>query len=313
MIQPFEAVRAIPHLRAVDDELERRVRIDERVAQPRELLRAEHRLAGLVVHAVGRAVPAIVEQEQVDVAPARTPEDARSVGQSVARIRPVTPEQRERFAFHHVRHVGVVRPVIVVVPDRELRRRDQQSLQRRQRALPAIARCHRSRIEFVRRLEIQVVAHPHHQVGRLGGDGVEDLIAAAIGAGVPRRLGGRQEEARADRDRDVVRVVAASSRAVRATRPRAGRRRRRSCTSRALPARVPSAATRTTSSSLARRVERQCVVASVVLGAPVNADRTRRFGLHPDERARVIRVAMHDDEPRFALRSRQSHATDAPR
>src|SRR5512142_1623132 len=46
VIESLEAVDAVPHLRAVDDELQRRPRMRERIAQPLELGGAEHRLAG---------------------------------------------------------------------------------------------------------------------------------------------------------------------------------------------------------------------------------------------------------------------------
>ena len=48
------------------------------------------------------------------------------------------------------------------------------------RALAPVTCGHRRGIELVGRLEVEVVAHPHHQVRRFRGDGVEDLEAAAV-------------------------------------------------------------------------------------------------------------------------------------
>ena len=66
---------------------------------------------------------AIVEQEDVDVAEARAAEDSRRFGQAVTRIRPIASKQRECFALHRIRQVRVVRAVIVIVPDRDMRGR----------------------------------------------------------------------------------------------------------------------------------------------------------------------------------------------
>ena len=206
MIPALELVDAIPQLRAVDDDLDRRRRVDQRVLEPLELLRAEHRLVRAVQQLVRRPIVTIVQQKNVDIAEACAAKDPRRSRKAVARIRPVAAKQRERFAFHRVRQIGVVRSVIVIVPDRDVRGSRQQRLERCERALAAIARCHLRRIELVLWLEIQVVAHPHHRVGFLCRDRIENLVTAAIVLRVPDRICIGQEEARADRDRDVLRI-----------------------------------------------------------------------------------------------------------
>ncbi len=187
----------------------------------------------------------------------------------------------------------------MIVPDRELRRCDQQARKRGMRALPAVARRHRHGIELVERLEIQVVAEPQHDVRRLVGNRVEDLVAAAVRARVPRRLGRREKEARADRDRDVARL--ALRRPVRLRADGAAlhvavafdrvRGTRAGCETRE-PGEHDIVVRRA-------RVDDRFVLDAVVLGEPAKADRPRRIRLHPYERARIVGVAVHDDEPRM--------------
>jgi len=50
------------------------------------------------------------------------------------------------------------------------------------------------------------------------------------------------------------------------------------------------------------RVERQRVIAAIVLGSPANLHGTGCVRLNPDERTGVVRVAVHDDEARFRAR-----------
>ncbi len=191
----------------------------------------------------------------------------------------------------------------MIVPDRELGRSDEQALQRRKRTLPAIAGRHRCPVELVGRLEVEVVAEPDHQVGGFRRDGVEDPVAAAVGARVPRRLRRGEEEAGAERDRDVGRLLAAAPIRLRADDAFAPLAVAVDRVRRALARREPGQPGEHDVVVAGARLERRFVIEPVVRGAPADPYRAGRLRLHPQQCARVVGVAVHDDEP--GLRGRR--------
>ena len=307
----LEAARALPELAAAGDDLDAAARRrNERLLQPFELPRSEHRLVGAVRPAVRGTVVPVVEQEEHHVAVTRRAERAGRVRQAEARIRPVASEKLQRLAFQHVRRVAVVGTVVVVVPDRKVRRRGEQMLQRRERALPAVARRHRRGIEEIGLLQVEVVAQPQHQVRFLRGDRVEDLVAAAVVLARPARIGIREEEARADRERQRERLgspgpvrlrphralvlVGACAHAI--GRGRGGLEPGQ--------ARDDDALVRVGRGELLRALVR------FAFRAPAHRDRRRGVGLDPQRGAGELGGAVHDHELR-GRRARRSHAANA--
>src|SRR4051812_13066852 len=108
LVQAFEAADAIPELASAGDDLDSRTRRDQRLFQPFELRGAEHGLFGHVRIVIRKAVIAIVEQEELDVAQSRPAERAGNSGQAVTGIRPVALKKLQRFAFERIRSVRIV-------------------------------------------------------------------------------------------------------------------------------------------------------------------------------------------------------------
>ena len=212
------AVAPVPELPARGDDLERRARGDERLLQPLELGRAEHRLLRHRRIAVRVAVEAVVEQEEVDVAQGRHAEHARHARQPVGGVRPVALERLQRRALHRERAVGVVRAEVVVVPDREVRARAREPAQLRHRAVRTVAGAHALERGPLRLAEVDVVAEPEHEIGRARRDRVEDPVVAAPGRARPAEPV-VEVGARAERDREVRRLGAVLPKRLRGERP----------------------------------------------------------------------------------------------
>ena len=161
------------------------------------------------------------------------------------------------------------------------------------RALPLVPRGHRRRIEVIRATQVHVVAEPQHDVRCFRGDRIENAVLAAGERGAEQRIVVVLEEAAADGDRDVGRVLRFAPVRLRAHHAFAA-------IAVALDPIARAAAGRETRQArddcvLARRgrVERDRLLAVGALGAPAHADRSRGVGLDPDEGARHVGVAVH--------------------
>ena len=186
--RPSKRLAAVPELAAGRDELDRRARREERLLQPLELRRAEHRLLGHVGIAVGVTVGSgrrAGRARRRRSAPSRTRRERRaghssdsasSAGRASAFRPSARTSRRCRWARNRDRRGWRGAPCAV-----------SKLLQRREAPRLSIARRHRRRIEQVRRLQVDVVAEPEHEVRRFGGDGVEDLVVAAAVRGRPDR------------------------------------------------------------------------------------------------------------------------------
>ncbi len=133
----------------------------ELLGEPRVLAGAEHGLFRGVQVLARVAVPSVVDDEELDLAPGGGVEDPLDVGQPEGRIRPVFQEDLVGALFDRVGPIVVVEPVIVVVPNRQIRGVVDQRLQTPNLALSAVLLAQDVRVEGV---AIDVVADPEEDI-----------------------------------------------------------------------------------------------------------------------------------------------------
>ena len=178
---PDLLIRAVvDHLAAAHDDLEGGRAGCQAVEEPGELGLAKQRLGVVVGRLPVGPVVAVVEHEELGVAPDKAGEDTRGVGEAVARVGPEGGKGVERRLLEGVAPRGIVGAVVVVVPGGDVVGRGQQRLQLGRAAAVGVAIGEAVGRLPVHLAEVDVVAKPEHQVGLLARHAPEDLILAAV-------------------------------------------------------------------------------------------------------------------------------------
>jgi hypothetical protein len=197
----------VQYLAAVHDNLEGRPAVRKGVLQPPELLATEHLLVGRLGNALGGAIHAVIEQEEIDVSPRERSEDALDAARAVAGIRPVRLEDFEALPPVAIDPGRVVRSEIVVVPDRVVMGGPEERLERRLLAPERVPALHGGDAPEVRLPVVDVVSEPEHHVGLRRGDRAEDLRVRPVRLSRPVHPGLVRVEAGSERDGEIRRVA----------------------------------------------------------------------------------------------------------
>src|SRR5687768_17431818 len=105
-------------LTAARDDFHLRARGEDFTLEPGELPGAQHCLRAVIHHAIGGTMIAIIEHEEIDVAPREFEVDTRIVALAVARVGPELLKSAQRNVLPFRRAARVVRPEIMIIPDR---------------------------------------------------------------------------------------------------------------------------------------------------------------------------------------------------